>query len=65
LGYTLPQAITQKILIKKLRLFVQGENLFTITDYTGLDPEVGTRNGYDAGTYPQARTLTLGVNVTF
>jgi hypothetical protein len=65
LGYTLPQSLTQKILVEKLRLFVQGENLFTITDYTGLDPEVGTRNGYDSGTYPQARVLTLGLNLTF
>jgi TonB-linked SusC/RagA family outer membrane protein len=65
IGYTLPRAITQKVLINKLRLFVQGENLFTVTGYTGLDPEVGTRHGYDSGTYPQARILTLGVNVTF
>jgi hypothetical protein len=65
IGYTLPQAITQKVLIKKLRLVVQGENLFTGTDYTGLDPEVGTRNGYDSGTYPQARILTFGANITF
>jgi TonB-linked SusC/RagA family outer membrane protein len=65
LGYTLPQNITQKILLQKARIFVQAENLFTITDYTGLDPEVGTRNGFDGGTYPQARIWTLGVNVTF
>jgi TonB-linked SusC/RagA family outer membrane protein len=65
IGYTLPQTITQKVLMKKLRIFVQGENLLTITDYTGLDPEVGTRNGYDSGTYPQARILTFGINVTF
>ncbi|MDR1257963.1 MAG: TonB-dependent receptor [Tannerellaceae bacterium] len=65
LGYTLPQAITRKALINKLRLFVQGENLFTATSYSGLDPEVGTRNGYDAGTYPQARTFTIGASITF
>jgi TonB-linked SusC/RagA family outer membrane protein len=65
LGYTLPQSVTQRALINKVRFFVQGENLFTVTDYTGLDPEVGTRNGYDAGTYPQARILTLGANITF
>jgi len=65
LGYTLPESVTRKALISKLRLFVQGENLFTITDYSGLDPEVGTRNGFDGGTYPQARTYSFGVNVTF
>jgi TonB-linked SusC/RagA family outer membrane protein len=64
LGYTFPQSFTKKVLINKLRLFVQGENLFTITDYTGLDPEVGTRNGYDSGTFPQARIFSFGVNVT-
>jgi TonB-linked SusC/RagA family outer membrane protein len=65
LGYTLPKAITQKALISNLRLFVQGENLFTLTKYTGLDPEVGTRNGFDGGTYPQPRILTMGVNLSF
>jgi len=65
LGYTLPAMLTKKALISNLRFYVQGENLFTITKYTGLDPEVGTRNGFDGGTYPQPRTLTLGVNVAF
>jgi TonB-linked SusC/RagA family outer membrane protein len=65
LGYTLPQHISNKVLISRLRLYVQGENLFTITDYTGLDPEVGTRNGFDGGTYPQARIFSFGLNLTF
>ena len=65
LGYTLPSKITRKALISRLRLFVQGENLFTVTDYSGLDPEVGTRNGFDGGTYPQARVMSFGLNLTF
>jgi TonB-linked SusC/RagA family outer membrane protein len=65
IGYTLPAALTKKALISKLRLFLQGENLFTLTGYTGLDAEVGTRDGFDGGTYPQPRTLTFGVNVSF
>jgi len=65
IGYQLPTKLTQKAYIKKLRFFLQGENLFTITNYTGLDPEVGTRNGFDGGTYPQARTFTIGANITF
>ena len=65
LGYQLPQRLTEKAFIKKLRFFVQAENLFTITGYTGYDPEVGTRNGFDGGTYPQARTFTFGANVVF
>lgn len=65
IGYSLPSQLLQKAGIKGLRFFVQGENLFTITDYTGYDPEVGTRNGLDGGTYPQARTYTIGANITF
>lgn len=65
LGYTLSSSLTKKVFISNLRFFVQGENLVTFTKYSGLDPEVGTRNGFDGGTYPQARTWTLGVNVTF
>jgi TonB-linked SusC/RagA family outer membrane protein len=65
LGFTIPDKIVKKALIGRLRLFVQGENLFTMTSYTGLDPEVGTRNGFDGGTYPQARIWTLGANLSF
>ncbi len=46
-----------------LRLYVSGQNLFTITDYTGLDPE--STDLIDMGTYPQSRSFLLGVNVKF
>ena len=71
LGYTLPQNLTQKCSISRLRLFVQMENAFTLTKYTGCDPEVtggngfGTEAGIDRGVYPQARTTTFGVNLNF
>lgn len=65
LGYQIPTKVTKKLSIEKLKFYLQGENLFTITDYTGYDPEVGTRNGFDGGTYPQARTFTIGANITF
>lgn len=65
IGYTMPLAITQKAGIQKFRIFVQGENLFTATNYSGYDPEVGTRDGFDGGTYPQARTYTIGANIVF
>lgn len=65
IGYTLPQRWVNKAFIKNLRVFVQGENLFTITDYSGYDPEVGTRDGFDGGTYPQSRTFTIGANIVF
>lgn len=65
IGYTLPEKLTAKVGVKALRVFIQGENLFTLTGYSGYDPEVGTRHGLDAGTYPQARTFTAGVNIKF
>ena len=71
LGYTLPQNLTQKCSISRLRVFVQMENAFTLTNYTGCDPEVtggngfGTEAGIDRGVYPQARTTTFGVNLNF
>ena len=71
LGYTLPQKITRMAAISRLRFFVQAENAFTLTKYTGCDPEVtggngfGTEVGIDRGVYPQSRTFTFGVNVNF
>lgn len=71
LGYTLPQHLTKKAGISRLRVFVMAENLFTLTKYTGCDPEVtggngfGTEAGIDRGVYPQSRTYSVGVNLTF
>ncbi|MGM9735087.1 MAG: SusC/RagA family TonB-linked outer membrane protein [Candidatus Cryptobacteroides sp.] len=68
LGYTLPERITKKIFISKLRVFVAAENLLTLTKYHGYDPEIssgGTSLGIDYGVYPQARTFSFGVNVAF
>ena len=66
IGYSLPRNLTQKLLLQKLRIFVQGENLFTATKYSGYDPEVGTRNGFD-GRVPTRRhaTFTFGANIVF
>ena len=67
LGYTLPRTITQKIRIERLRVYGRVENLFTWTKYWGFDPEIGTSStslGVDYGVYPQARTWTVGVNIT-
>ncbi|WP_430815120.1 SusC/RagA family TonB-linked outer membrane protein [Carboxylicivirga sp. RSCT41] len=63
LGYTIPKRITEKANISRCRLYVSGSNIFTITDYSGYDPEVGS--GIDYGNYPQARTFTVGVNLDF
>jgi len=58
-------------------LYISGQNLFTVTKYSGLDPEIGqpndpstgtrsvTASGIDIGTYPNSRFYTLGLNVTF
>ncbi len=70
LGYTLPQNLTRKIFIQRLRIYAQAENLFTLTSYSGCDPEVtggngfGTELGIDRGVYPQNRTFSIGVNLT-
>ena len=62
-GYTIPQVYTKKVGIDRFRLYVSASNLFTITDYTGYDPEV--MNGVDYGNYPQSRTILFGVNLDF
>ena len=68
LGYQLPKTIAEKIYASSISAFCQVENIFTITGYKGLDPEV-MLGGYgarvDSGLYPRARTFTLGVNLTF
>lgn len=71
IGYTLPSALLSRASISKLRVYVSSQNLFWITKYSGLDPEVGiqggnaTLNGIDNGTYPSSKTYTVGLNVTF
>lgn len=64
LGYTLPDALTQKIHIGSLRVYVTGQNVFTSTKYTGFDPEVGMdQYGVDLGRYPVARSFVFGINL--
>ena len=58
-GYTFPKKITDKIKLNNFRVYFQAQNLFTITKYTGADPE---NLGY---AYPQPRTYTLGLSVGF
>jgi hypothetical protein len=68
IGYTLPVKTTQRISIQKLRVYVQTANLFTITKYSGIDPEVtgGTTGfGKDEGMYANSRQFLFGLNVTF
>lgn len=69
LGYTLPANYTKKASIQRLRVYVEGINMLTFTKYDGFDPELAsgdfTTIGIDKGIYPQARTISIGANVTF
>lgn len=69
-GYTIPSDITDKIGLSRLRLYVTGQNVFTITGYSGFDPELGLTDGnlqqnVDFAQFPQARTYLLGANIGF
>jgi TonB-linked SusC/RagA family outer membrane protein len=63
LAYNLPGKIANYLTLKKAQFYASAQNLLTITNYTGMDPEVG--GGVDIGFYPQARTYTVGVTVDF
>lgn len=66
IGYNLPLNVTKKIGAQKVRVYLMSENLWTITKYTGYDPEIGgTVLGVDRGIYPQARSFMVGLNVGF
>lgn len=64
IGYSLPRDIIRKAHFNRVRFYVSANNLFTITNYTGYDPEV-SNYGVDFGNYPQARSFTFGVNLDF
>lgn len=76
IGYTLPAALMKKVLIDKLRFYVSGENLFTITGYSGIDPEFSRKSstdensealnaGIDNMVYPFTRSFVFGMQLTF
>lgn len=70
LGYTLPEAITRKFYVQQLRVYVSAYNLWTLTNYSGYDPEVDSRRsspmtpGVDYSAYPKSRAFNFGVNIT-
>ncbi|WP_319512276.1 TonB-dependent receptor [uncultured Draconibacterium sp.] len=63
IGYNLPAAVCKKIGISRLRTYISGDNLFTISEYEG-DPERGTSSSHYS-VYPQLKTYSLGLNLTF
>jgi TonB-linked SusC/RagA family outer membrane protein len=77
LGYNLPSGLVKKMTLTSMRIYIGVQNLYTLTNYKGWDPEVNytgtgrsTQNtniiqGYDFYTVPQARTYTLGLNLSF
>ncbi len=75
LSYNLPRVLLSKIGLSTATIYVQGQNLLTVTKYTGLDPEINLRDsgatgqdrqiGVDEGAYPVAKTVLLGLNLAF
>lgn len=70
LGYTLPGNITGPLRLTKARFYVTGQNVFLLTKYRGIDPELGYTDGtrqlnVDYAQYPQARTWSIGASLTF
>lgn len=60
LGYTIPRDVTRKFFVENLKVYTSIDNLFTITDFPGLDPEVGANVGY-----PSVRQYSIGLNISF
>ncbi len=60
LGYNVPQKITRRFYVENLKIYTSIDNLFTITDFPGLDPEIGATVGY-----PAVRQYSIGLNITF
>jgi len=63
LAYNLPAAWLKAAKLKRMQFYISAQNLFTVTKYTGMDPEVG--GGVDLGFYPQARTVLAGATIDF
>ncbi|MEZ0539364.1 SusC/RagA family TonB-linked outer membrane protein [Fibrella arboris] len=71
LGYSLPTALLQRLHLNRARIYVSAQNPFTFTKYSGYNPEVSSRpdnalsQGEDYGTYPLAKTTSIGLNLSF
>ncbi len=71
IGYTLPESLTEKVNLNRVRFYATGTNLFCLTKYSGYDPEVDTRRstpltpGVDYSAYPKSIGFVVGVNLSF
>lgn len=61
-GYSLPKSLLQKVNIQRIRLYFSGQNLLTVSNLKGVDPEINASNGL---VYPTTRIFNFGVNLTF
>jgi TonB-linked SusC/RagA family outer membrane protein len=68
-GYTLSEAMSKKMHVQQCRLYAKGNNLYTLTKFTGYTPEIGSdnvlSNGIDTGIYPITAVYSFGINLTF
>jgi cell fate regulator YaaT (PSP1 superfamily) len=70
LGYTIPERLTRKFYVNKLRIYASANNLFLLTKYSGFDPEVNMKSSnlmpsFDFGAYPKNKAFTFGVELNF
>lgn len=75
LAYSLPKKFLEHTSLDEAKIYIAGNNLFTITNYSGFNPEVSSKNksfnssaltpGFDYGAYPIARTIVMGINLSF
>lgn len=70
LSYDLPRRVIGRLGVEQFRIFISGQNLYTWSNYSGLDPEVSTRHtaltpGYDYSAYARNKVFTAGINITF
>jgi hypothetical protein len=69
-GYTFDKSLLKKLKLKNARIYISGQNLLTLTRYSGYDPEVSIRNsaltpGLDFSAYPRAMSVNMGLNLNF
>ncbi len=69
LSYEVPQPKLQKVGLRRVRVYLSAQNLFTISDYKGYDPQTKSGSlqapGVDRGSFPIARTYTIGINLGY
>ncbi|MCZ8196925.1 MAG: TonB-dependent receptor [Flavobacterium sp.] len=71
IGYSIPSSLASKMKLSRFRVYLSAQNIYTLTDYSGYDPEIGSFNqdvllsGIDNGRYPTPKVFSFGVNLDF